>query len=75
MAEAEAFVSELNLDIAKMKYKLEMLRNAKPVDELTVDDVYEVRPELKASFQNQLKHDNWSTDDAKEAARKDEAVH
>lgn len=63
MAEALKFLEDLELDVAKLKHKLALLRNSKPVDELTPDDVYEARPELKKSFEEALSNDNWSTED------------
>ncbi len=71
MADAQRFYDSLELDIAKLKHKLALLKNAKPVEELTVEDVYEVRPELKKEFHDAISQDNWSTgtsqSDAKEA--------
>jgi len=74
MAEAQTFLEELELDMAKLKHKLELLRNSKPAEELTPDDVYEVRPELKVAFQEALKADNWSTVDGT-ADEKQQAAH
>lgn len=66
MREAVAFLEDLELDIAKLKHKLAMLKEAKPADEMTPDDVYEMRPELKQQFDEALSNDNWSTSDGKE---------
>lgn len=66
MSEAMAFLEQLELDIAKLKHKLAMLKEAKPADEMTPDDVYEVRPELKEAFDQALAADNWSSSEAKE---------
>lgn len=63
MTEALKFLEDLELDVAKLKHKLALLRNSKSVDELTPDDVYEARPELKKSFEEALSNDNWSTED------------
>jgi len=68
MAEAATFLQDLELDIAKLKHKLAVLKDSKPADELTPDDVYEMRPELKQSFQESLASDNWSTGDSKAEA-------
>lgn len=65
MTEATQFLEELELDVAKLKHKLALLRNSKPVDELTPDDVYDARPELKKSFEEALSNDNWSTENGK----------
>lgn len=70
MVEANAFLETLELDIAKLKHKLALLKNAKPAEELTADDVYEARPELKQAFQEALANDNWSTD-SDEAGKED----
>lgn len=61
MAEAEDFVVKLDEHIARLKEKLAKLKASKPIEELSIDEVYEMRPELQASFQQALKEDNWST--------------
>lgn len=61
MTEARQYLEKLEKQIGELREKLTMLKNSKPVDELTVDDVYEMRPELKESFQKSLANDNWAT--------------
>lgn len=43
-----------------MKAQLAKLENSKPVDELTVEDVYEMNPELREKVHQMIKDDHWA---------------
>lgn len=62
MIEANKFLVTLEEKISELREKLARLKAAKPVDQLTVDEVYEMKPELRESFQKAIANDNWSTD-------------
>jgi len=59
---SKQFITNLENEIEKLEGKLNQLKNAKPVDEITVDDVYEMRPEWKQQFDDAIKQDCWTTD-------------
>jgi hypothetical protein len=70
MKEASEFLEKLELEIAKIKTQLSKLKEAKPIDEMTPDDVYNLYPELKAKIDDDFKNDRWTvTDDDKEVAK------
>ena len=59
----------------KLKNQLSKLENAKPVDELTVADVYEMNPELREQVHQMIKNDHWAVaDDSSEKREAKEHV-
>lgn len=76
MAEAEDFLTKLEANIAGLAGKLARLRAAKPIDQLSIDEVYEMRPELRDSFIRAMEQDNWSTEEeSPEEAQKSPQPH
>lgn len=63
MREAADFLSKLEEGIASLKTQLEKLRNAKPIDQMTVEDVYQLHPEFKEKIYESIQKDDWSTTD------------
>jgi hypothetical protein len=53
----------LETKVDKLKSQLKKLENAKPVDELTVEDVYEMNPELRERVHQLIKDDHWAVSD------------
>ena len=61
LKEADAYLQRLETELGKLRDQVHKLQNAKPADEMTVDDVYALYPELKERVYNNIKNDNWST--------------
>lgn len=61
MAESKKFVERLETRIAALKAQLSRLESAKPVDELTVEDVYQVNPEFRERVHAAIRHDEWNS--------------
>ena len=59
--ESKKFVEKLEIRIGALKSQLTRLESAKPVDELTVADVYEVNPEYRERVYDAIKRDEWGT--------------
>lgn len=59
LTESKEFISELNKEIQNLKDKLAQLRSAKPIDEMSADEIYALRPDIKVQFENALKRDIW----------------
>lgn len=62
LSASRQFIADLRDQIAGLEARLGRLQAAKPVDQLTVDDVYEMRPELREQFHRALKADCWASD-------------
>ena len=59
MAESKKFLEGLELKVKALKEQLQKLESAKPVDDLTVKDVYEVHPEYQERVHEAIRQDNW----------------
>lgn len=70
MKDSRDFIATLDKDVGLLRAKLTRIEAAKPVDELTVEDVYEVKPELREQFYQKIRDDDWSVT---ESAKADEA--
>lgn len=57
---SQEFIINLESEVGKLKAQLEKLENSKPVDELTVEDVYEMKPELREKVHQLIKDDHWA---------------
>lgn len=64
LGKAKAFLADLEKEIEGAKEALKRAENAKPVEQLTIDDVYEMKPELKTAFDEKMKRDDWYVEDA-----------
>ena len=60
---AKIFLADLEKDILASKDELKRMEAAKPVEQWTVEDVYAMSPELKTSFDEKLKRDDWYVED------------
>ncbi|PJF16573.1 hypothetical protein PSACC_03574 [Paramicrosporidium saccamoebae] len=70
LQEASAFLNKLEGDVQALKAQLDKLRSAKPVEQMTVDDVYELNPEYKEKIYTAIKNDNWATEEEKDTDHK-----
>ena len=50
----------------KLKNQLNKLETSKPVDELTVEDVYEMNPELREQVHQMIRDDHWAVNEESE---------
>ena len=50
----------------KLKSQLNKLETSKPVDELTVEDVYEMNPELREQVHQMIRDDHWAVNEESE---------
>lgn len=57
---SQEFIINLESEVGKLKNQLNKLENSKPVDELTVEDVYEMNPELREKVHQMIKDDHWA---------------
>ena len=46
--------------VENLKSQLHKLETAKPVDELTVEDVYEMNPKLRDQVHQMIRDDHWA---------------
>jgi uncharacterized protein HemX len=63
---AQEFLTNLESDIAACQAKLSKLEASKPLSEMSVEEVYQVYPELKTRFEEKLKRDDWYIEDTVE---------
>ena len=65
---SQEFVISLNTKVDSLKGQLFKLENSKPVDEITVQDVYEMNPELKEKIHEAIRNDHWAiAEDSKDS--------
>lgn len=57
---SQEFIINLESQVGKLKIQLEKLENSKPVDDLTVEDVYEMNPELREKVHQLIRDDHWA---------------
>ncbi len=71
---SQEFIINLEAQVDKFKNQLHKLETAKPVDELTVEDVYEINPELREKIHDSIRNDHWaaSSEAAKATAKKED---
>lgn len=62
-------MERLEIKIAALTAQLERLEKAKPVDELTVADVYDVHPEFQERVHEAIRKDDWNSSAADEQGR------
>lgn len=75
MKMSQEFIINLESQVEKLKAKLHKLETAKPVDELTVEDVYEINPELREKVHEAIRNDHWAVSSETSAvAKKEENV-
>lgn len=60
MQTSAEFLRALEAAAASLGAQLHKLEAAKPVDELTVDDVYAIHPEYRERIQAALRADDWA---------------
>ena len=60
---SQEFIINLESRVDQLKSQLHKLENAKPVDEITVEDVYEMHPELREQVHEAIKNDHWAVSD------------
>lgn len=68
---SQEFIVNLESKVDKLKSQLHKLETAKPVDELTVDDVYEIHPELREKVHQMIREDHWAV--SQESEKKEPA--
>ena len=56
---SQEFVITLNDKVKTLKTHLTKLENSKSVDELTVEDVYEINPGLREKIYQSIRDDEW----------------
>lgn len=61
----------METQVEKLKNQLNKLENAKPVDELTVDDVYEMNPELREKVHQMIRDDHWAINEEESKEKKE----
>lgn len=71
---SQEFVISLNDKVEKLKTHLTKLENSKSVDELTVEDVYEINPGLREKIYQSIRDDEWGTGSGKERELKGNIV-
>lgn len=64
---SQEFVITLNDKVEKLKTHLTKLENSKSVDDLTVEDVYEINPGLREKIYQSIRDDEWGTGTAVES--------
>lgn len=57
---SQEFIINLECKVEKLKEQLKKLENSKPVDEITVEDVYEMHPELREQVHEAIRNDHWA---------------
>ena len=57
---SQEFIINLESKVDKFKSQLNKLENSKPVDELTVEDVYEMHPEFREQVYEAIRNDHWA---------------
>ncbi|SMN17698.1 similar to Saccharomyces cerevisiae YKL016C ATP7 Subunit d of the stator stalk of mitochondrial F1F0 ATP synthase [Maudiozyma saulgeensis] len=59
LANAEATEKLVNHELATLKETLQNIENARPFDELTVDDLVKAKPEIDAKVEEMVKRGKW----------------
>ncbi|CAB4256464.1 similar to Saccharomyces cerevisiae YKL016C ATP7 Subunit d of the stator stalk of mitochondrial F1F0 ATP synthase [Maudiozyma barnettii] len=59
LANAEATEKLVNSELATLKETLQNIENARPFDELTVDDLVKAKPEIDAKVEEMVKRGKW----------------
>ena len=67
---SQEFIVNLESKVESLKSQLHKLETAKPVDELTVDDVYEINPELREKVHQMIREDHWAV--SQESGKKEQ---
>ena len=65
---SQEFIINLESQVDKLKLQLHKFETAKPVDELTVEDVYEMHPELREKVHEMIKNDEWAVSEGPSAS-------
>lgn len=60
---SQEFIVNLETEMDKLKSQLNKLETSKPVDELTVDDVYEMNPEFREKVHQMIRDDHWAVNE------------
>jgi hypothetical protein len=60
---SQEFIINLGSQVDKLKSQLHKLETAKSVDEITVEDVYEIKPELREKIHQMIRDDQWAVVD------------
>lgn len=68
---SQEFIINLEGQVDKLKSQLHKLETAKPVDEITVEDVYEINPELREKIHQKIRDDQWAVADDSAADKKE----
>ena len=64
---SQEFIINLESRVDKLKSQLNKLENSKPVDEITVEDVYEIHPELREQIHDAIRNDHWAVSEENSA--------
>jgi len=72
MREATDFLSKLEEGIGKLKAQLDKLRSTKPIDQMTVEDVYQLHPEFREKIYGSIKNDDWATTESSSTDKNNE---
>ena len=69
---SQEFIINLESKVDKLKSQLHKLETAKSVDEITVQDVYEMHPELKEEVHQMIRDDHWAVKEESGNVKKEE---
>lgn len=61
MEETERFLQGVEKDIVCLRERLAQIDSRPPVEEMTVDDFYEMYPEQRTLFYDSLRNEDWSS--------------
>ncbi|KAF9510623.1 hypothetical protein BS47DRAFT_1373285 [Hydnum rufescens UP504] len=60
VSEAELTVQKVDEELAKLQATLDNIKQARPFEDLTVDEVSEARPEIRKAVETMLKKGKWT---------------
>lgn len=60
MEQAQASSDKIEAELKDLKATLKNIEDARPFDELTVDDVIAARPEIKEAVEAMVKQGKWT---------------
>ncbi|KAF8342149.1 ATP synthase d subunit [Cantharellus anzutake] len=60
LAEAQSAAAKVDEELAKLQATLENIQQARPFQDLTVDDVSEARPQIRKTVETMLKKGKWT---------------
>jgi len=60
VSDAEVTVQRVDEELVKLNATLDNIKNARPFEDLTVDDVAQARPEINKAVETMLKKGKWT---------------